>query len=121
MRVIWSLLAIDTVPMPDEKLGKQSIERDVLAALRFGGLDKQNVTELVQVVSVLNREGIRPLRVFPIGIPAPDGVGVQTNLTLKGLRILVDLLAKIERINHVEVFPLGIPAIDQFMTRISVR
>ena len=98
---------------------KQAFEGELLNALKFGGLEKANLTELVSIVADLRTQGIRPVRVFPLGIPASDGIGIRTVLDLGGLQTLITALPKIQRLRSIEVFPLGIPRPDQFMTKVE--
>jgi hypothetical protein len=45
------------------------LEKQLLEALKFGGLDKANLAELVRAVVDLNAKGIAPGKVFPRGLP----------------------------------------------------
>ncbi len=106
--------------MAEPKRG-QSIEKELMDALKYGGIDKANLAELVRIVVDFNAKGIRPYKVFPRGIPVPDGVTVQTLLDAKALQTLVGELGSNPRIRGVEVFPLGIPFPEIFRTEIGIE
>ena len=68
----------------------QELEKYLMAALQYGGLDKQNLAEIVGLLSKYNEKGLVPVKVFPIGIPKPDGVGVQYLVGREELATLLD-------------------------------
>jgi len=98
----------------------ESLEKQLLEALKFGGLDRTNLAELVDVVVGLNAQGIAPGRVFPNGIPVPDGLTVNATLDAAGLGVLANQLQTNAGIRGVVIFPYGIPAIDTFQTQIFI-
>lgn len=99
----------------------KSIDKELLAALKYSGLDKSNLSELVRIVNGFNEQGIKPNKVFPYGIPYPDGVRMHASLDRDQLGTLVDLLKKRLRIDRVRVFPKGIPFPDIFHVEIDIR
>jgi len=96
-------------------------ERDILEALKHGGIEKENLAELVKIVGRFHGSGARVVKVFPLGIPYPDGVNVHTITDLAGLERLVKLLSEIPRFHGLEVFPKGIPKPDVFVANIQLR
>lgn len=88
-----------------------SFDEALLRELRFGGLDKDNLKELVGLVSGLQRAGLKGVRAFPRGIPpVVDGLRIAGTLEVsKASQFLTELLTKTPRLSGVEVFPLGIP------------
>jgi len=104
-----------------EQARGRGIDEVVMRTLQFGGLNPENVTELVEIVVTIDRAGIRPVKVFPKGIPAPDGAWVQTVLDLSQVQTLLGLLQEIPRIDEVRVFPKGIPYPDTFIAEVGLR
>jgi hypothetical protein len=102
-------------------LDGRPLEHELMETLRFGGLDKENLSEVVRIVSQLNAYGVKPLKVFPIGIPYPDGVAVHTILNHQTLAILSRIVVEVPRVSGIEIFPRGIPKPDQFITQIGIR
>lgn len=93
----------------------ESFEKELLRELRFGGLEKENLSELVSVIVDWQREGLRGIKVFPIGIPAPDGLSVRGILDQKSLSVLLQkILVETPRLTGVRVFPYGIPFPELF-------
>jgi hypothetical protein len=45
----------------------ESLEKELIHALRFSGLDKENLNELVHIVVGLKDEGLEHMRVYPKG------------------------------------------------------
>jgi hypothetical protein len=103
-------------------LGKDddSLEKQLLEALRFGGLDKTNLADLVRIVVDFNAKGIRPGKVFPNGVPAADGLRVQATLNAAGLAALLNELQVNPRITGVVIFPYGIINPEVFQTQIDI-
>ncbi len=104
-----------------EQARGRGIDEVVMRTLQFGGLNPENVAELVEIVVTIDRAGIRPVKVFPKGIPAADGAWVQTVLDLSQVQTLLGLLQEIPRIDEVRVFPKGIPFPDTFIAEVGIR
>lgn len=100
--------------------GGQSFEKDLLRALKFGGLQEENVTELVRIVAGLHSNGLNKLRVHPIGVPVASGVQVKTVLSADKLALLAKILTETPQITGVSVFPYGIPFPDVFEVNIDL-
>jgi|SRR5882672_515184 len=99
----------------------KSIDKAVLEALKYSGLDRRNLAEIIRIIGTINQSGIRPMKVLPNGIPVVDGVRVDTNLNPGQLEVLVSLLRKLRRLDRVWVFPKGIPVIDNFQVGFEIR
>jgi hypothetical protein len=99
----------------------RGIDEVVMRTLQFGGLSSENIAELVEIVVKIHHAGIRPVKVFPKGIPAPDGAWVHTVLTSDQLQTLLVLVQEIPRIDEVRVFPKGIPFPDTFLAEVGIR
>src|SRR5579863_9121579 len=87
-----------------------SLEKELTHALRFSGLDKENLNELVRIVVGLNDEGLDQMRVFPKGQPPiVDGLQVQALVDTEELAtVLNHILTNTPRLRGVSVFPYGI-------------
>jgi hypothetical protein len=101
--------------MSDEK-AKGSIEDALMRELRFGGLDKDNLKELVGIAAGLHKAGLNRIKAFPKGIPpVVDSIGVTGVLDAAKLAEALNiLLTKTPRLAGVELFPLGIPFPEVF-------
>jgi hypothetical protein len=110
--------------MGTEKTTKrtESLEKELTHALRFSGLDKENLNELVRIVVGLNDGGLDQLRVFPKGIPpVVDGLQVQAMVNTEDLAaILNQILTNTPRLRGVSVFPYGIPNPEIFQVNVDL-
>jgi len=100
----------------------ESLEKELIHALRFSGLDKENLNELVRIVVGLNDEGLDQLRVFPKGIPPIiDGLQVQSVVNTEDVAaVLHRILTGTPRLRGVSVFPYGIPTVDVFQVIVDL-
>jgi len=100
----------------------ESLEKELIHALRFSGLDKENLNELVRIVVGLNDEGLDQLRVFPKGIPpVVDGLQVQAMVKTENLAaILHEILNNTPRLHGVRIFPYGIPTVEVFQVTVDL-
>lgn len=108
--------------MSDQKEKLQgSIEEALLRELRFGGIDKDNLKELVGIVAGIHKAGLKKFKVFPKGIPVPDGLlvsGVADSAEVN--RILGEIFTKTPRLTAVYAFPYGIPWPEIFRVNIDI-
>ena len=91
----------------------QKIEQELLKLLRHGGLDRENLTNLVKIVAGFNEKGLEHIKVFPKGIP-PVYHGLEVRALVQGDRlsnVLSAILSEIQ-VNSVLVFPYGVPVFD---------
>jgi hypothetical protein len=88
----------------------QDFEKELMRELRFGGFDTENLSELVAMVAEWQRGGLGRLKVFPRGIPVPDGVYIKGIVDQQGLaNLLQRILFETPRLSGIKVFPYGIP------------
>ena len=110
--------------MGNEKTTKrpESLEKELIHALRFSGLDKENLNELVRIVVGLNDEGLDQMRVFPKGQPPiVDGLQVQALVNAEELTtVLNQILTNTPRLRGVSVFPYGIPNPEIFQINVDL-
>lgn len=97
------------------------IDKTVMRSLRFGGLQEENLKELVGIVSRFSEAGLKPVKVFPKGIPAPDGAWIHTLLDFDRLQTLFELVRETGRIDTIRIFPKGIPIPDVYHAEIGIR
>lgn len=99
----------------------ESLEKELLNALRFSGLEKEHLNELVRIVVEVSKAGLDPQRVFPIGVPRIDRLQVQAFVEIGRLSsILNRILTETPRLCGVSVFPYGIPRPTMFQVNIDV-
>ena len=110
--------------MGNDKTTKRtdSLEKELTHALRFSGLDKENLNELVRIVVGLNTEGLDQMRVFPKGQPPiVDGLQVQALVDTEELAtVLNHILTNTPRLRGVAVFPYGIPNPEVFQINVDL-
>jgi hypothetical protein len=92
-----------------------------LKALQGSGLPPAQLRQLVKASYSLHAKVGGPVRIFPIGIPVVDGVGLEFVMPHQGLVRLVNQIKLEARVRNLEVFPLGIPWPEQFMARAHIR
>jgi len=97
------------------------IETDLLTALKHGSFKKEHLNELVTSAAAFHDKGAKVVGAFPIGIPNPDSLQIETISDAAGLGHIVDILTKNPRIVGVEVFPKGILNPEIFLTTIKLR
>jgi hypothetical protein len=99
-----------------------SLEKELMHTLRFSGLDKENLNELVRIVVGLNDEGLDQMRVFPKGQPPiVDGLQVQALVDTEQLStVLSQILTNTPRLRGVSVFPYGIPNPEIFQVNVDL-
>jgi hypothetical protein len=104
------------------KPSSATVSKELANRLRFSGLSKDAVKELAAVAADVHAAaGLRDARVFPIGIPTPDGVGLKGNIALDRIDVIKAILRDQGRIGGVRVFPNGIPAPDVLRVTFEIR
>jgi hypothetical protein len=99
----------------------KDIENALLHTLRFGGLDEENLKELVRAVAELHSKGLRNYRIFPRGIIETDGLVVKGIVDSKSLNsIFSDWILKTPRLTGLFVFPYGLPAVEQVAVTVEL-
>lgn len=97
------------------------IEKNLVEVLKHGGLERQNLAQLVKLAGRVHTSGARIIDAFPYGIPYPDGVRIHTRVDIAGLDRLVKVLVELPRVRGIEIFPKGIPKPDVFEAQITMR
>ena len=104
-----------------EARAQESTEEVLMRELRFGGIDKENLKELVGIVAGIQKGGLKRLKVFPKGIPVPDGLRVAGVIDAgEANRFLSEVLLKTPRLGGVVAFPYGIPWPEIFSLKIDI-
>ncbi len=103
------------------KADAKSLESSVMDALRSANFDNSRLDSLVRLIAGLSSSGLRPGKVFPRGIPVPDGAWIHTVVDRGGITALVDALATHERIDEIRIFPKGIPVPEVFLAEVGIR
>ncbi len=97
-----------------------SLDHDLLQRMKFSGLDKDNLTDLVSiVVSLKNKYGITPFSATPKGHPVADGLTVRYLMEGTTLNKMMNILLDTPRLSMITVLPRGIPNPVQFEVNIS--
>jgi hypothetical protein len=98
-----------------------SLDHDLLQRMKFSGLDKDNLTDLVSiVVSLKNKYGITPFSATPKGHPVSDGLTVRYLMEGTTLNKMMNILLDTPRLSMITVLPRGIPNPVQFEVNISL-
>jgi len=99
-----------------------SIVENLMQELRFGGLDNENLKELVGIVAGIQQGGLKTMKVLPKGIPP-----IVDSLQVSGImgagelnQFLGTLLTQTPRLSAVTVFPYGIPVPEIFQVNIDL-
>jgi hypothetical protein len=98
--------------MEHESDSRREPWRRYAGLLAENGLEDESVEQLMAAVSRVAELNF-PLRVFPIGIPAWDGLGVQVQWNVADLNALTAVLQD-ALLKNVVIFPLGIPNPEVF-------
>jgi hypothetical protein len=98
-----------------------SLEHYLLEHMKYGGIDRENLADLVSiVVSLKNKYGITPFSALPHGTPVPDGLTVRYQIEATTLPKLINIIHDTPRLNVLTIVPRGIPAAAQFEVRITL-
>jgi hypothetical protein len=98
-----------------------SLEYYLLEHMRYSGIDRENLGDLVSiVVSLKNKYGITPFAALPHGSPIPVGLTLRYQVEATTLTKLINIIHDTPRLNSLTVVPRGIPAAAQFEVRITL-
>ena len=99
-----------------------SMVENLMQELRFGGMDKENLQELVGIVARIQQGGLKTLKVLPKGIPPiVDCLQVSGIMGAGELsQFLGAILTQTPRLTAVTVFPYGIPVPEIFHVNIDL-
>jgi hypothetical protein len=98
-----------------------SLEHHLLDRLKFSGVEKENLADLVSiVVSLRNKYGITPVAISPRGMPVPDSVVVRYLIEPLTLNKLANILLDTPRLGGLTVLPHGLPQPTKFEVNITI-
>lgn len=101
---------------------RRTSEAQFMKAISSPALSSKHLKDLVRATYRIQARIDAPIRVFPIGIPAPDGVAFETIVDSRRLVDLVNtILRDATRVRNFEVFPLGIPWPEQFRAKVHLH
>jgi hypothetical protein len=104
-----------------EKRLATSFNEALMRDLRFGGIDKENLEELVGIVAAIKKSGLSRVKVFPKGIPYPNGVQVSGILDAGAVsKFLGRIIVDTPRLGGIVIFPYGIPWPEIFRVNIDI-
>jgi hypothetical protein len=108
--------------MSDKEAKPQgATDEALLRELRFGGIDKENLQELVGIVAGLQRGGFKRFKAFPKGIPVPNVLRVTGVIDASEVtKFLGEILLKTPRLGGIYLFPYGIPWPEIFRVNIDI-
>jgi hypothetical protein len=81
----------------------------LLDRLKFSGLEKENLHDLVGIISLKNKYGIAPLVMTTHGDPVPIGLTVSYIMDSITMNKLLKVPLDTRRLSSVTVAPRGIP------------
>lgn len=110
-----------SISLPQDPVPMRELESHVVKTLQSGGIKGDTLKEMAKAVASLNTAGFRPVRVFPKGIPFPDGAWVQTFVTPQAAGRFFELLQEMPEIEEIRLFPKGIPFPDILQAEIGIR
>jgi hypothetical protein len=92
-----------------------SLDYYLLEKLRFSGLDKENLTDLISIVASLkNKYGIAPFAADVESSPIPNGLTMHYLVDSITLHKLMNVLLDTPRLEKLTILPRGIPRAAQF-------
>ena len=98
-----------------------SLDHHLLEHMKFSGIERQNLTDLVSiVVSLKNKYGIVPLAAAAQGYPLPNALTVSYVIESIALNKIINVLLDIPRLKAITILPLGIPKSAQFDVDITL-
>jgi hypothetical protein len=108
--------------MAVEEKDAGAFEKALLTELKFGGLEQENLEELVKIAAGLFRAGLQRVKGFPRGIPpVVDGLEIKGVVDQAALASLIQRIVKeTPRLKGVSVFPYGIPNTEIYQVAVSL-
>jgi len=92
-----------------------SLDYYLLEKLRFSGVDKENLADLISIVaSRKNKYGITPVSVDVESQPVPNGLTMHYLVDSITLHKLTNVLLDTPRLEKLSILPRGIPRTTQF-------
>ena len=97
-----------------------AVHQEIASRLRFGGIPKDRLDELVAVVAEIYQQGMTQVKIFPKGRPAVDSVEVSGLVSAGNLSsVLTGILTKVPRYTGVVIFPYGIVNPETFQVNVQ--
>jgi hypothetical protein len=98
-----------------------SLDHHLLEHLRYSGLDRENLADLVSiVVSLKNKYGIVPFAADAQSSPVTNALTVRYLLESLTLNKIMNILLDTPRLSAVTLMPRGIPKSMQFEVSITL-
>jgi hypothetical protein len=98
-----------------------SLDYYLLEKLRFSGIDKENLADLVNIVSSLkNKYGIAPYAAEVEGSRIPNALTMRYLVDSLTLHKLTNVLVDTPRLEKITILPRGIPRSTQFDLQITL-
>jgi hypothetical protein len=98
-----------------------SLDYYLLEKLRFSGIEKENLADLVNIASSLkNKYGIAPYATAAVGSPVPNGLTMHYQVDSLTLHKLMSVLLDTPRLERVSILPRGIPRSMQFELQVTL-
>ena len=90
----------------------------LVAALQ--SLPRAQARKIAAQIAHLQGSGLKRVRVFPKGIPAPDTIELRALIDKQNLLAVLSKIVARAPNRGVVVFPYGIPAVDTFEVRLDL-
>jgi hypothetical protein len=98
-----------------------SLDYYLFDRLRFCGIDKDNLEDLVSIVTSLkNKYGLAPYAVAAQGQPVPNSLAASYLIDSITLNKVMNVLMDTPRLQMVGILPRGIPKSNQFELEITL-
>jgi len=98
-----------------------SLEQYLLERLKFSGMQRENLTDLVNIIASLkNKYSIIPFAVTVQGEPLPTALTARYLMDSLLLNNLMNLVLDTPRLASVLVVPHGFPKATQFELNVTV-
>jgi hypothetical protein len=98
-----------------------SLETYLLERLKFSGIQRENLTDLVSIVASLkNKYSIVPFAVVARGEPVPNTLTARYLMDALLMNKLMNLLLDTPRLASVLVVPHGFPKATQFELSVTI-
>lgn len=97
-----------------------ALHQEVANRLRFGGIPKDRLDDLVSAVAAIHQQGMTQVKIFPKGKPAVDSVEVSGLVSAANLNsVLTGILTNVPRYTGVVIFPFGILNPETFQVNVQ--
>ena len=98
-----------------------SLDQQMLEHLRYSGIDKDNLCDLVAIlVSLKNKDGLMPISMVAESHPVPNAVTARYIVDSVSLNKLMGILLDTPRLKCVTFHPCGIIKTSQYELAITL-